>query len=251
MTISEAPPSAPAPAAEPAPSSFGRIFGVLFSPDATFASIARRPTWVAPLLVLLVLSIVSGFIMSSRIDWSAPAREAMEARKDVPREAQERAVRMAGAMGKVIAYAGPVFLVIILAIVAGILLLAFRMFGGEGNFAQAWAATLYAYMPSVIKSIAFLIILVAKGETGVSPLAMATLVRSNPAFLFDPKTNPMGFALATNLDLFSLWVMVLLIIGFAHLAKVSKGKSAAVVVSLYIVKCLLGLIGPAMQTLRK
>lgn len=250
MTIAEAPPAAPAPA-EPAPSSFGRIFGVLFSPDSTMASIARRPTWVAPLLVLIVLSIVSGFIMSSRIDWSAPAREAMEGRKDVSAEQTERTVRMAGAMGKVIAYAGPAFLVIILAIVAGILLAAFRILGGEGNFGQAWAVTLYAYMPSVIKSVAFLIILVAKGQTGVSPMAMATLVRSNPAFLFDPKTNPMAFALATNFDIFSLWVMILLIIGFAHLAKVSKAKSAAIVVSLYIVKCLLGLIGPAMQSLRK
>src|SRR5258707_5364002 len=102
-------PVAPAPA-EPESGSLARIFGVLFSPDTTFASIARRPTWLAPLLVMIVLSIVSGVILSSRIDWAAPAREAMEQRKDVAPEQMERAVRMAGAMGKVIAYAGPLFL---------------------------------------------------------------------------------------------------------------------------------------------
>jgi hypothetical protein len=32
---------------------------------------------------------------------------------------------------------------------------------------------------------------------------------------------------------------------------VSKGKSAAIVISLWIVKSLLGLIGPAIQSLRK
>ena len=249
MTDVSAP--APAPAAEPKPNGLARIGGVLFSPDATFASIARRPTWVAPLIVLILISIASGVILSGRIDWGAPAREAMEQRKDVRPEDAARAERMANAFGKVIAYAGPIFLVIIMLIVSGILLLAFRLFGGEGNFAQAWSATLYAYMPSVIKSIAVLAVLVIKGGTAISPIALATLVRSSPAFLFDPKTNPMAFALATNFDIFSLWVMVLLIIGFAHLARVSKGKSAAIVITLYVVKALLGLIGPAIQSLRK
>jgi hypothetical protein len=247
----EAPAAAPAPAAEPKPNSFARIFGALFSPDETFASIARRPTWVAPLLVLIVLSILSGFLLAPRVDWAAPAREAMEARRDVTPEQMDRAVRMGGAMGKVIAYFGPLFLVIVMLIVAGILLLAFRMFGGEGTFGQAWAATLYANMPNVIKSIAVIVILVIRGTTQMSPMALPTLVRSNLAFLFDPKDNPMAFSLAANVDLFSIWVLVLLIIGFAHLARVSKGKSAAIVISLWIVKDLLSLIGPALQSLRK
>ena len=241
---------APAPDAEPKPSSVARIFGVLFAPDATFASIARRPTWVAPLVVLLVLSFCSGFILSSRIDWGAPAREAVEQQKNASPEAAERAERMANTIGKFIAYAGPIFLVIIMLAVSGILLVAFRLFGGEGNYLQAWSVTLYAYMPSCIKSIIFFAVLLIKGGTGISPLALVTMVRTNLAFLFDPKTQPMAFSLASNLDIFSLWVMVLLIIGFAHVARVSKAKSAVIVVSLYVVKALLGLIGPAMQSLR-
>ena len=247
----DAPAIAPAPATEPKPNGFARIFGVLFAPDTTFASIARRPTWAAPFILLVVLSIVSGLIMSSRIDWAAPAREAMEQRKDVPPEAAERATRFAGAIGKVIAYAGPVILTVTMLIVAGILLLAFRLFGGEGNFLQSWSATLYAFMPSVLKNIVLLIVLFLKGGSPISPIALVTLVRSNPAFLFDQKTNPMAFALAANFDIFSIWVLILMIIGFAHLAKVSKGKSAAIVITLWIVKSLLGLIGPAIQSLRK
>jgi hypothetical protein len=245
------PAPAPPSAGEPKPNSFARIFGVFFSPDETFASIARRPTWAAPLIVLIVLSIGSGLILSKRVDWAAPARESMESRTDISAEQKEQAMRMAGAMGKVIAYAGPVFLVIIMLIVSGILLLAFRILGGEGTFLQAWSATLYAYMPNVIKSIIVLAVMLIKGGAAISPMALATVVRSNPAFLFDPKTNPMAFSLATNFDIFSIWVMVLMIIGFAHLARVSKGKSAAIVISLWIVKSLLGLIGPAIQSLRK
>jgi len=242
---------APPPAAEPKPSSVGRIFGVLFSPDETYASIARRPTWGAPLVVLLVLSICSGFILANRVDWGAPAREAMEQRKDIPPESAERAAKMAAAVGKVVSYAGPIFLVVVMLIVAGILLLAFRMFGGEGNFLQAWSATLYAFMPSCIKSIIIFAVILIKGATSISPFVLATMVRSNPGFLFDPIKQPMAFSLATNFDIFSLWVMVLLIYGFAHLARVSKAKSATIVISLYVLKAVLGLIGPAIQSLRK
>ena len=31
--------------------SFARIFGVLFSPKATFQSIVRRPTWLVPIML--------------------------------------------------------------------------------------------------------------------------------------------------------------------------------------------------------
>ena len=247
----DAPAAAPAPAAEPKPSGVARIVGVLFAPDDTFASIAKRPTWVAPFLVLIVLSIASGVIMAKRLDFAAPVRDQMESRKDIPPETADRAVRMAGAFGKVASYAAPVFTAIIMLIVAGVLLLAFRLFGGEGTFAQAWAATLYAFMPSVIKSLIVLLVIVIKGGAQISPIAIATLVRSNVGFLFDPKTNPMAFALATNFDLFSIWVLVLLIIGFAHLARVSKAKSAAIVISLWLVKVVLSLVSPAIQSLRK
>jgi len=250
MTTVDTPAAAPAPA-EPKPNSFARIFGVLFSPEATFASIARRPTWVAPFLVLVVMALVSGLVLASRLDFAAPVREQMESRKDIPPEQVDRAVRIATAMGKVIPLTAPLFMVIGLLIVAGILLLAFRLFGGEGTFGQAWAAVNYASMPSVIKTIIILIVVLAKGGAALNPALLPTLVRSNPAFLFDPKTQAMAYAFTANFDVFSIWVLVLMIIAFAHLARVSKAKSAAIVISLWLVKCVVTLIGPAMQSLRK
>jgi hypothetical protein len=248
--MTDVPAPTPASAPGPKPNSVARIFGVLFSPDETFASIAKRPTWGAPLIVLIALSIFSGYMLSTHIDWGAPAREAMEQRRDLSPEQVERAAKISNSVGKIIAYAGPLVLVIIMLAVSGILLVAFRLFGGEGDYLQAWSATLYAQMPACIKSIVLFVVMLIKGGTALSPLALVTMVRTNPAFLFEQKTHPMAFALAANLDVFSLWVMVLLIIAFAHVARVSKGKSAAIVISLYVIKALVGLIGPAMQSLR-
>ena len=71
--------------------------------------------------------------------------------------------RMTKAGGKVFAWAAPGIFVIWYLLVAGVLLLTFRLMGGEGNFSQAFSATLYAWMPQVISSIIGTIVAVARG----------------------------------------------------------------------------------------
>ena len=52
------PVSAAMPDAQPSLSPVARIFGVLFSPRKTFEDIVRKPSWMAPLIVELVLVLV-------------------------------------------------------------------------------------------------------------------------------------------------------------------------------------------------
>lgn len=240
---------APGPDRGPEPNSLQRIIGVFFSPDATMASIARRPDWVLPLVILLVVSLGAGVVIAQHVDFGAAAREAMEQNKNMTPEQMEKGVKMAAGIGKVTTYLSPVLSVIGLLIIAGVLLLAFRLFGGEGDFKQAFSVTCYSSMPGVVKGIITLIIVMMKG--GMIPAQqLATLVRSNLGFLADYKTSPMAFTLLASIDLFSIWYLILMIIGFAYLARVSKVKSAVIIISLWIVVLLFKLIGPAMQSLR-
>jgi hypothetical protein len=241
--------AAPIPGAEPKPNPFQRIIGVLFSPDATFASIARRPDFVVPLVLLLIVSLAAGVIMAPHVDFGAAARESMEQNKNATPEQIEKAVRISASIGKVFTYISPVLSLIGLLVIAGIVLLAFRIFGGEGDFKQAFSVTCYASIPTIIKTVVTLIIIAAKG--GMIPAqALATLVRSNLGFLVDYKANPMAFALLSSFDIFSFWFLALLIIGFSYVARVSKVKAAVTIISLWIVVLLLKLIGPALQSLR-
>jgi hypothetical protein len=240
----------PAPGAEPKPNPFQRIIGVLFSPDATFQSIARRPDWVVPLVLLMVLALANGILISSRIDFGAPAREAMSQNKNVTQEQMDRAEKMAVGMGKVAKFIGPIITIIVLLIVAGALLLAVRLMGGEGDFKQAFSVTCYAWFPNVLQSIVLTIIVLAKGATAINPQAFPTMVRSNLAFLVDMKTQPMAFALLSALDLFTIWVVVLLVIGFAYVGRISKTKAAVAVVSLWAITILFKLVPAALQGLR-
>jgi hypothetical protein len=247
MTVSDLPGSAP-PAPAPKPNSFQRVIGVLFSPNETFASIARQPDWVVPLALILVVSMVSGIVFAQHVDFGAPIREAMEQNKNVTPEQAERAVRIGGSVAKVITYFAPILSLIFLLIIAGFLLLAFRVLGGEGDFRQSLSVTSYSWMPGLIKSIIVTAIVAARGASATD---LPTLLRSNLAFLVPMKDNPLLFTLLSKIDVFTIWLVALLVIGFSFVSKFSKAKSAAVVVSLWVVATLLSLIGPAIQMLRR
>jgi hypothetical protein len=230
---------------EPKPNPFSRIVGVIVSPEATFQSIARRPDWVVPLVLWMLLSLISGALIVRKVDFAAAAREQIEQQKNVPPEQVDRMVRMGVAVGKVIAYCAPIWTALIFVIVAGVLLITFRLFGGEGTFKQAFSVTLYGWVPKILQGIILLVILCIK--PAVSAEGMRTLIRSNPGFLVDMKTNPMAFALLSSLDIFTIWTLVLLIIGFAIFTRASKAKSAAIIISWWIVIVLFKLIPAAIQ----
>ncbi len=63
--------TSPVPAAVPqaAISPFGRVIGVFFSPKATFEDIARKPSWLLPLIISTVLGILSTVSMNQRVNW--------------------------------------------------------------------------------------------------------------------------------------------------------------------------------------
>ena len=241
-------PAPPPPASAPKPNLFARISGVLFSPTETFKSIAQRPDWVVPLVLWMLVSLAGGIIMAQKVDFGAAARQAMEGRKDVPPDAVERSARVAAGIGKVFTYAAPAFAAIIFLIVAAVLLLAFRLFGSDLTFPQAFSSTLYAWVPNIIQSVILFVVILARGT--VDPATLQSVVRSNLAFLVDPKTNPLVFSGLASLDAFKLWTLILFIFGFSASARVSKGKSAMIIVPLWLLTVLFSLIPAAMRSMR-
>jgi hypothetical protein len=215
---------------------FVRIAGVLFAPVEAFAEIARRPDIIGPLLVLIVCGYIGIAVMVPRIDYAAlSAAQAEQMHKQNPSMTEEQLAqgqRMAGAITKVTFWIVPLMLVAWYAIVAGVLLLAFRLFGGEGTYKQAFSVTLYAWMPLLLLAIITMIVVLAQGT--FDPTTAATIVKSNPAFLVDMKEQPVLFSLLSAFDVFTIWTIALLSVGFAAVAKMSKAKAATIVVSLWL-----------------
>jgi hypothetical protein len=227
---------------------FQRLVGVLFSPTETFESIARRPDIAVPLLVFIVISILGGIVAIMRVDWLSAAREAIESNPNVP---ADRVDAMATGMAKwmkMTAYGSPFLAIIVLAIVAGVLLISIRMFGGEGDFKQAFSVTTYAWIPRLIRGLLGVAVLFSKSSPSL--IELQNPLMSNLGFLFDPKTQLLPYTLASSIDIFNIWSVILLIIGFAAVGRTSRGKSAAIVITWWVIVNLVSLIGPAMQAMR-
>ena len=236
MTTDAAGTPAP-PVAAPAKNTFQRIAGVLFAPAETFQDIARKPNIIAPLVIILAIGYLTTVLAMPHLDFDAMVAQQTEMMKkqnpNMSESDMERVGRMTKAAAKVMGFIGPLLAALWYVIVAAALLLAVRLMGGEGNFAQAFSATLYAWFPLILFGIIATVVMIARGS--VDPTQMATIVKSNPAFLVDMKEQPLLFALLSSIDIFTIWTIVLLIFGFSAVSRLSRAKTAAIVIALWVV----------------
>lgn len=234
MTTIDTTAPAPAPATK---NSFQRIAGVFFAPVETFADIARRPDILIPLLVIVVIGYIGIFIALPHLDWDAMvATQAEMVKKQNPNMSDADIAQMgkfAKALGTASMYVAPFLVIIGYAIVALVVWGACRIMGGEGDYKQAFSTTLYAHFPRTLLGIIGAIVVMLRGK--VDPSQMATVVKSSPAFLVDMQDQPVLFTLLASLEIFQIWTIVLLIIGFAALTKLSRAKTAAIILSLWVI----------------
>lgn len=204
----------------------GRIPGAILSPGSTFASIARRPTWIAPLLLWSVVSVVLTATIIPRIDWERATRQALEKRhQSIPEERIPAAVEQSRKIGSVISwvfgFAAPALISLFIAVVFWG---AFKAFGWDMTFSQSFGATTHALLPNVLGAL-LLIPILMKRET-LDPQGMGDLLRSNLGFLVERDSAKVVHAILQSIDVFSIWSMILLIIGFAAAARISKRRRA-------------------------
>lgn len=213
-------------------SPLARVAGAFASPGPTFAAIARRPSWWLPLIICAVVSIAATAAVLPRIDLESVIRERIAARGvTVPEDRIEQIVatqkRLSG-LGYVWAALAPP---VIALVVSTVLLLAFKAFGWDLQFKQAFGVTSHALLPTI--GVSMLLILFVTRLDIINPADLGDLTHSNLGFLVDRQANPALHALAGSLDVFGIWMLILLVIGFAAAANVTRRKAATLIGSLW------------------
>jgi hypothetical protein len=234
-------PVTPSPEAAPSVSSIGRIFGAIFSPKPTFESIAQRPTWILPLVLISILSVVTIFIFSQRVGWRSfmirQDQQNSRLQKQMDQMTPEQRDKMLDQQTKIAPIFGYVFGVL------GILMVAFNMMIGGGiGFTTSLGIVTHSWVPGIIGGLLGILVLFLKDP---STIDLQHLVAANAgAFLSDdaPKWQE---ALLSSFDLFTFWSMILMGIGYsaANPKKISFGKALGTIVvvwAVYVV-CKVGL----------
>jgi len=235
-TPSPAPPASPDPAAM---GTFQRLAGAIANPKPTFADIAARPSWAAPLILLCVLSIAVIAIFTERVGWRSFMEKQFERN---PRTAQlppdqkeaalENAVKYAGVFGYVGAVVGTA---VGAAASAGLLLLAFNLIAGTRvNFKTAFGIVSHAWMPYVISGLLGILLLFIKDPDTID---LEHLVASNPGAFLPGDTARWLLTLATSFDVFVFWSMALMALGFSAAApkKAPFAKALGIVLGVWAV----------------
>jgi Yip1-like protein len=231
MTLDSA--AAPEPAPAPEVGAMARIPGALFSPAKTFESIARRPTWLPPLVLWTIFSIAVTAVILPRVDYEKIIRASFERRgQTIPEDRLQSIVesqkRIAPKIYGAIAVVTPAIISLLIALVFWG---AFKAFGWDATFQQSFGVTTHAFLPGILASV-LLLPLIVRQET-VDPQNLGDLLRSNLGFLVDSSSKVLH-SLAQSIDLFSFWSLALLIVGFSAAARVSRKAAAGVIVTLWL-----------------
>jgi hypothetical protein len=205
------------PTGQPETGALGRMTGVVVSPKRTFAEIARRPTWLVPFLTLGVLSIIVSGLLAQKTDWRNFFERQMSknARLDqMPQDQKDRVLEnqvkyaptFALVFGTIVT---PIFVLLVTLVYWG----AFNLFNGAAlSFKTAFGIVSHAFVPLVISSLLATIILLIKPRGDVDP---EHFLASNVAAFLPDDTPKWLEALGQSLELFWIWTLALVAIGFS------------------------------------
>ncbi len=246
---------AEAVAVEPKPQNhFSRIFGVLFSPGETFKEIGLAPRILIPFILLAVLAGAVNFAVTNRIGYDNIVRKQMESMVNagwIPADQAEEQIKQAttGTRGTIGKIQGPVFgaigFLVGMLVIAGIFKLFTMMMGSSNNFKPVLSVVCYAYL--AIALIQMTVTVISVYLKNPEDIDLYNPVSSNLGAILTMSGAGLSkfvTSLASWIDVFGIWRIVLLAIGCAAVTpKMKPGTAAIPHIILY---CLGALIFSAM-----
>jgi hypothetical protein len=211
------PVATPAPDAQPSLSPVARIFGVLFSPGKTFEDIVRKPSWIAPILLSTVLSIIAVVALNQRVNWREYIIQQIEKSSQSAQMSADQKQQRAEVGAKftvAIVYAAGVIVPVCFALLVGLVMMgAYNLMAGAGaRFAASFAIVAHAGMVGIVSTPIFLLVLFLKPYGTIDP---DNPVVTNLGALLPEESARWLVVLCKSLDIFTIWILMLIAIGFA------------------------------------
>jgi hypothetical protein len=216
---------------------------IFYAPSAVFAR-REAGSFLIPMLVVTVLLGVL-FIVNSRVmdpimdaEMRRGMASAMAKNPQITPEMMEQGRGMMSMVAKVSAFIG----IPLVIFGTGITLwLVGKLFGAKQTFRAAMVVASYAYVPKVIEG-------VLAGVQGffVDPAMLDGRYRLTLGLgrFLDPDTaSPVLIGLLGRIDVFTIWVTVLLAIGLSVTGRIPRARAALAAVVVWIIGALPGVYG--------
>jgi hypothetical protein len=214
-----APPSAPS-------SIFEDLIDVFFAPAAMFARRAGRSPWLPFILVSLLLAgmyFVNIGNMQGVFDREVE-RAVAQAVEGNPNMTEEQLMGMRGVMEVSMKWGAVVFMPLVLLMLALATLVVGKVVGGTLGFGTALMIASFAYVPRIVD---FALVAVQSLVFGTAGYVGRYQFSLGVGRFLDSSGKQGLYNFLGRIDLITIWVTVLLVIGLVHAAKIPKSKAVA------------------------
>ncbi|MDF2773829.1 MAG: Yip1 protein [Geminicoccaceae bacterium] len=229
----EVPP--PAPATPEKASLLDDFMDIFYAPSSVFARRENASFWVP----LLIVSVLLGLAFFANRDLMEPIMEAEMQRsmaasgQQLTPEQMEAARRFTTGIGSVTAFLFPPIAILMIGVVVwGV----GKFFDARQTLNAALVVAAFSYVPRVVEGI---VNRVQGLVVDPSTLDHRYSLSLGPGRFLDPDTaSPVLLGLVGRLDVFTLWVTVLIAIGLAVTGKISRGKAAVAAAIVWVIGAL-------------
>jgi hypothetical protein len=251
--IGNAPDVAPAETG-PALSEVTRLVDTFVAPAKTFSDIRRCSRWWLPFLVSVLVSYVFVYAVEQKVGWDqvvtnvvkqTPKQQERFAAME-PMQAAEARQTMANSY-RYFSWGFPLLTLIVASLSAAVLLATVNFgFGGEATFGRMFAVWMYGTLPLAIKGLLGALVLFA----GMSPeqFNLQNAAGTNVGYYLPSDMNKGLITLASSIDIFTIWTVVLLIIGCSIVARISRVSAAIAVVGWWAIMVLASVAGAVVNS---
>lgn len=240
------------PAAQPAQTGLSepaRLINTFIAPRKTFEDLQRNSSWWVPWVVTTIFGILFSVIAVQKIDMVRFTRQQIEQSKLAQRqmeqlspEQQERAIQQRAAFTKIFFYISPVFGLLGALLIALVLWLIFQFgFAAEIPFGRALAIVFYSFLPRIIVAVLLSASLLMAADPNTINIAQNPMP-TNPGFFMDPQGHAFLYGLMSNIDIFALWIVILLGLGFSAASPNRKLTPKTTIVTMLVIYGVLTLI---------
>ena len=218
-----------------------RVIDTFIAPSKTFNDILRSGSWWLPWLLSVLVTLGYSAAIQQKIGWDKTysnilqhsSESQQERLAQLPPDQQARQKAIAASFTKYIVWVSPVLGLLIAAIAAGVLLMTVNFgLGGHAKFGQIFAVWMYATLPWLIQGILGIIVLFAGLDADAFNLKNP--VGTNLGYFLPSDSAQWLIALGTAIDVVSIWVLVLVSIGCAIVARTKLAATATAVVGWWV-----------------
>ena len=218
----------------------GRIFGVFFSPKATFEDIVRKPTWLLALALTVVLAAAAVVTLNQHFDWRGYVAQQIEKSPSAANLSAAQKQQQIDVGAKIAPISAYVFGILLpplsLLVIALVLMLAFNLTVGAGaNFKTSLSIVAHAFVPpGIVTTILFITVLFLRP---VGSFDLDNPVATNVAVFLPEDSAKWLVGLCKNIDILEFWKLVLLGIGFSAVnpRKLKGAKAFNIVLTVFLI----------------